>query len=430
MSLKTQGFVQVLRIRNFALLWVAQLVSVIGDWVLTAALLVFVYKLTGEKVIVGKMIIFETLPILLFGYPAGMISDCLNRRKVMIFSDLARAALVMLLVFVRTPNQVWIVYAVAFSCSVFSLLFRPARTASIPNIVPKELLVTANSAATFNETIGMLIGPVIGGALGYSFVRTAYVLDSATFLFSAIILMFAVIPQEKSVVPKHLREIGMEAVDGISFVIRNPALRSLLFIIGLVAVAFGACNVLEVIFAMDDLGLTGGEFGLLLSAAAMGMFVGSLIAGSIGQRSSPSVLLSMGVFGFGIAMVWFSQTHNFYTALIALLILGACNAFTLIGSSTLFQICTPNRLQARAIAMFWILYSAINLLSTYFATVAADFYSVRGVLLLCGILAALDGILGLALLQRCYLGAVPTSPESTEMTVAEQMHSITQTTDT
>lgn len=167
-----------------------------------------------------------------------------------------------------------------------------------------------------------------------------------------------------------------------------------------------------------------------MSAAAMGMFVGSLVAGSIYQRLSPSVLLSVGVFGFGIAMVWFSRTHSFYTALIALLILGACNAFALIGSSTLFQICTPNRLQARAIAMFWILYSAINLLSTYFATIIADFYSVRGVLLLCGVLGALDGILGLALLQRCHLDGAPISPESADMPVAEQMHSITQTTDT
>ncbi|MDH7481195.1 MAG: MFS transporter [Armatimonadota bacterium] len=421
MSLKTQGFIQLFRIRNFTLLWVAQLISVIGDWVLTAALLVFVYKLTGEKVTVGKMIIFEALPVLLFGYPAGMIADCLNRRRVMIFSDLARAGLVLLLLFVRTAESIWIVYFVAFFCGLFSLFFRPARTASIPNIVPKELLMTANSAATFNETVGMLIGPVIGGALGYSFIRTACILDSATFLFSAIALMFTVIPQGKSSMPRRLSELGRESVDGIGFVIRSRTLRSLLLILGLMAVAVGAYNVLEVIFAMDDLKLSGGEFGMLLSAAAMGMFVGSLIAGSISRRFSPAIFLSTGVFGVGLTMIWFSQTHIIHTALMALFMMGVCNAAAIIGCSTLFQLCTPNRLQARAIAMFWTLYSAINLTATYVSTVAADFYSVRGVLMLCGILASLGGILSVAIIPREDLAYESSVPESCKVLAEERM---------
>src|SRR5437762_8156300 len=106
--------IAILRQRNFALLWLGGLVSFAGDWMLFIALPVYVYDLTGSALATGGMFIAQTLPRLLMGSVAGVFVDRWDRRRTMIAADLSRAAILLLLLLVRSADQIWLIYLVAF----------------------------------------------------------------------------------------------------------------------------------------------------------------------------------------------------------------------------------------------------------------------------------------------------------------------------
>ena len=155
----------VLRQRNFALLWSGQLISLIGDWVLVITLPFYVFQVTGSVLASGAMFIVQVLPRVFFGSLAGVFVDRWDRRWTMVGADLSRAALLLVLLAVRSGNLLWIAYAVGTVEALISLFFTPARNALVPNIVSEEDLMAANSLDGIADNITRLIGPPIGGAL-------------------------------------------------------------------------------------------------------------------------------------------------------------------------------------------------------------------------------------------------------------------------
>src|SRR5713101_2598217 len=97
----------VLRQRNFGLLWFGQLISIIGDWVLFVALPFYVYDMTGSALATGTMFAAQLLPSLLLGSLAGVFVDRWNRKRVMIGADVLRGCVLLLLLVVRSPEQLW-----------------------------------------------------------------------------------------------------------------------------------------------------------------------------------------------------------------------------------------------------------------------------------------------------------------------------------
>src|SRR5919199_418218 len=127
-----------LRQRNFALLWAAGLISMLGDWFLFIALPFYVYTLTGSALATGGTFIAESLPSILFGSVAGVFVDRWDRRRTLIVADVVRAILLVGLLAVRSPETVWIVFAISFSQSTIGQFFGPARDALIPRLVGEK----------------------------------------------------------------------------------------------------------------------------------------------------------------------------------------------------------------------------------------------------------------------------------------------------
>jgi MFS family permease len=134
------------------------------------------------------LVIASALPMLLLGPVAGVFVDRWDRKRTMIISDLLRALLVLLCLLVRTPDQVWIYYVVAFLMSCVSRFFFPAQNAALPLIVPdKDELLTANGLMQIVQTAGLLIGPALAGfSIGLWGAQVAFLADSATYLISAV----------------------------------------------------------------------------------------------------------------------------------------------------------------------------------------------------------------------------------------------------
>src|SRR5205085_8207637 len=119
--------------RNFRLLFIGQMISQLGDWFNTVAVYALVLDLTGSATAVAWMMIVQFLPFAVVGPMAGVVVDRVNRRAVMITADILRGIVVLGLLVIRRPDQVWIAYAVTAVMVSASAFFEPARTATIPN---------------------------------------------------------------------------------------------------------------------------------------------------------------------------------------------------------------------------------------------------------------------------------------------------------
>ncbi|MGH2356050.1 MAG: MFS transporter, partial [Chloroflexota bacterium] len=154
--------IAVLRRRDFALLWTAGLISLLGDSVLRVALPFYVYQRTGSPASTGLMVIVETLPQILFGSVAGVFVDRWDRKRTLVVADLLRAGLLLLLPLTTSDNWFWLLYAVAFLQATTGQFFFPARSTPLTRLVDEERLLAANSLEFVNAETIRLIGPPLG----------------------------------------------------------------------------------------------------------------------------------------------------------------------------------------------------------------------------------------------------------------------------
>jgi MFS family permease len=192
----------VLHQRNVVLLLGAGLVSTLGDFFLGIALPFYVYEQTGSVLAMGALAAAGALPRLLLGSVAGVFIDRWDRRRTMIAADLARAALLLMLLAVSGADRVWLVYAVAFCQAALSVFFEPARSALLPHAVPADDLPAANALSATSRTAARLVGPVLGGALVAVFgLPGVVVLDSVSFLVSALMVVLIAVPGSRAASP-------------------------------------------------------------------------------------------------------------------------------------------------------------------------------------------------------------------------------------
>jgi MFS family permease len=189
-TISLRAFARLVRTNaNFRRLWMAQIVSEIGDWFYSLAIYSLLLQFTGRASSVALALIFQVLPNTLTGPIAGVVNDRLRRKQVMIVSDLARAAIVAAMLLVRSRSTVWLVYPLLILESVMWAFFEPARTAVIPNITSEEDLLLANTISSTTWSINLVAGATIGGIalalLGY---QAAFLLNALSFLGSALLI--------------------------------------------------------------------------------------------------------------------------------------------------------------------------------------------------------------------------------------------------
>ncbi len=287
-----------LRRRNFALLWLAGLISIAGDWMLRIALPIYVLTLTGSVLLTSVMVMVTLAPMLCLGLFAGVFVDRWDRRKVMIVTRLAQGVLVLPLVLIDGQDRLWIAYAVAFAQSVLVQFFAPAENALLPSVVEADQLGAANSLNALNNNLGRLIGPVLGGfgaaTLGLGGVA---MVDAATFFVAAGMVWlvtgrFRAVSHERTRVSHELAE-GLRAVRGSRVVL----IIMMIFIVKSVGEGIMA----SLFPALVTGPLRGGanEMGWLMSAQAVGGVLGGLAGTRYARRIRPALLIAVGLTLFG-----------------------------------------------------------------------------------------------------------------------------------
>ena len=183
---------------DFRNLWLASVVSLLGDWFNTIASVMIVNRYTETDLAISWILIAKTLPRFFLGPLAGVLADRVNRKWVMFTSDILRAGIVLSFLFVDRAERVWLIYALTVAQFMVASFFEPASSAILPGLVEGENeLVTANVLGSITWSAMLTLGAAVGGVVAGLFgAETALVIDSATFLVSAGLVLRVKYDQE------------------------------------------------------------------------------------------------------------------------------------------------------------------------------------------------------------------------------------------
>src|SRR5919198_4035942 len=272
---RTASLFTVLRSRELRAFWFSDWVSDAGSFVTFIALAVYVNQLTGSPAAVGLALGLRSIPWFTIGPFAGVLADRLDRRAVMVASNLIRAALVAVLPFV---TDVWAIYVIAFASACFGPLFRSARSALLPLIAPRRELVPALAVIETTHQVLHTVGPAFGGLVVLvAGARWAFFVDAASFVAATAFLVR--IPA-RGRPGGQARTVRHELADGFRRLFQTPPARA--WAILEVPLALGGAGVVALLvpYVRDQLGRPGGEYGIVLAVAGLGTVVSSLIIAS------------------------------------------------------------------------------------------------------------------------------------------------------
>jgi MFS family permease len=287
-------------------LWTASTVSNLGDGVDVAALPLLAASLTRNPTVVAGLAAMAFLPWLVFALVAGALVDRLDRRRVMIVADSARAVLVgVIAITVATGTvHIWLLYVIAFALGMNETLFDNAAQSILPMIVVPDLLETANGQQYAAEVVGnQFVGPPLGGLLFSVAIATPFVLDGVSFALSAILIAtiagsFRTAAASRAAAAPR-RSIRAEVAEGVRWLRRHRLLKTLALLLGLMNLCMNMGFAVFVLFAEQILGLDDRGYGLLLGAMAVGSVLGGLFGARIARRlgSSAALISSIAVTG-------------------------------------------------------------------------------------------------------------------------------------
>ena len=363
--------------RNFRLLWAGQLISLLGDWFSAIPLQVLLLHYTGSASAVAGFIIATMLPGFLLAPMCGVIVDRFPRRAVMIVSDLARAVIALGLLGVRGPETVWVAYACMAMLSVFSVLFDPARSAVLPNIVSKEELVSANALSAVTWSIMLTSGALAGGIVAkYLGTDTVFILNSLSFIVSALFLARMVMPQADA--PQRHPERRNELLEGFRYVRRHPE------IVGALTSKMGwglagGVQVLLPIYGTQLFRLPNDPHGhlttsLLMAAGGIGTAIGPVVARRITGPEPSRIRWAIAVSFLLGAIYYACMAGAPGLALVVLFLLLARfhGSIVWVFSTVLLQLLTEDRYRGRVFAVEVSLFTGAMMLSSVLTGRAID----------------------------------------------------------
>ena len=270
--------------RNLPLVLGAGMISQLGDWALLLGLPLFVYGRTHSIALSGALLTADLLPRLIGSPVMGVLADRWNRRLALVGADLFRAGLLLALLITAAGGPIWLVFVVAVLEASASQLFVAAEGALLPGIVPREHLLRANSLMAVGNNTIRLVGPPLGGLLfAVLGLTAAAIVDSASFVVSASLLLAVRLPgaartasRTDSDAARGVAAFVHELADGARCLLTSRVFEALCVVLVAVMVAQGMLQTLLVPFVIDVLHYDATEFGILAAAQGLGGLLGAL----------------------------------------------------------------------------------------------------------------------------------------------------------
>jgi MFS family permease len=335
-----------LRHRSFALLWLGQTLSRVGDFVYEIALAWWVLEKTGSAETMGLVLVFSITPSLLFLLIGGVAVDRFPRILLMLFSDIGRGvvALVVAALAFSDHMQVWHVFAASLFFGFVMAFFQPAYAAIVPQMVPSNDLPSANALTSISANLGRVVGPALGAAIvGWAGTSTAFAINGVSFLVSSVFL----IPLMRVRIPRPARnadsQVWQEMRQGITTVFASPWLWISILVFSLVNVTLIGPYYVSMPFLVSDfMNADVNRLGLLYSIFPVGFVIGGVWLGRYNKIPRRGVLMyatlvlgaiMLGLYGFHLPL---------WVLIIAALINGIALQFGGLAWTHLLQEKVPN----------------------------------------------------------------------------------------
>lgn len=341
-----------LRNVRFRRLWIGQGVSFVGDAVSTVALVILIVEVAGSAVAVGGALVARLLPTLASPV-AGVLADRLDRRAVLVACDLARAVLVLGLVFARDLATI---YVVVFLIGLARTFFNPTVRAAFPSVVGQAQLTRANALISGTFSVSITIGPALGGLLVAAVgLQTAFLLDAASYLVSAAFLARIPLPR-----PERISDEGFarELRGGLDYLAGARIPLALVAGAFLTVLTTDLTVSAEVFLARETFGVGDMGYGLLVSVWGGGMVVGSTLVAVLGDRLNLVIIYFSSIFVWALALVGTGLSPTFLLALGASAVAGVSNGADNVATDTLLQKRVPDAYLGRVFAVRFLGYSA------------------------------------------------------------------------
>jgi MFS family permease len=344
--------------------WTGQTISNLGSSITLFALPLLVYKLTGSALNLGITTAAEFLPYLLFGLILGAWTDRVDRKRMMIGTDIARALIIasIPLLYAFGLLVVWWIYVVGFIHATLTICFEAGQFAAIPSLVNQDDLVTANGRIQASYSGASVLGPLLAGALVAQVSLPALMLiDAFSFLLSSFSLLL--IKKRFNTGEKRApTSIRSDVVEGLRYVLSHPVLRNISIMMAMVNFVGTTAYAQLIYFAKVRLQASDFQASLLYSAGSLGVVILALAAGPLRKRWSFSTVALGALMLEGILTVVFSLMRMYWMAAVLWTLIGGLGILFNINTSSLRQAIVPNHMLGRVITIAGVLaWSAIPL---------------------------------------------------------------------
>jgi dTMP kinase len=386
---------EVLRSPTYFRLWLAQVVSSTGDWIGLIAILAVAARIWHNSgAAVSLVLAVRVIPGFFLGTVGGVLIDRLDRRKVMVACDLGRASLLLLLPFVES---IFGLVLVSFGLELLTLLWGPAKDASVPSFVDPDQLTSANtfslvaSYATFPlaSIVFAFLTALAGwlgafhdlGAFKLDQEALALLVDACTFLVSAAIVWRLAIPRigrstegRDIDVTQTLRDIKRDIKEGLGFIGREPRVRGIIIGLGLGIIGGGAMIPLGPVFAKEALHGDSAAFGVLMTALGVGAAIGVVALLMLQQRLPREVVFESSLMACGVLMAVAASVTSLFPAALLIGFVGASAGTAYVTGFTALQENVHDEIRGRTFATLYTVIRLCLLLALVVSPLWADFW--------------------------------------------------------
>ncbi len=390
-------------------LWLGEVISQAGDALFQIALLWLVLDLTDSAGLTGLVAMSGYLPVLLFGLLAGALADRLDRRRVLLGCDLARAVLVLAIPLLAAARLLSapLLGLITFLMAVFTAHFNPTRNALIPELVPASELRQANTLIQSGWQLAMLAGPLLAGLLiPLTGELQLFSADGLSYLASfALIWRMRPVPRRDApeAPPRPpagtLRHEAARALAevraGLALAHRDRRIRALLWVTAVDNLfIMGPAIVGTPLFVRQVLGGDSGTYAYLMTAFAAGMLAGSLLLHWLGRHLRDSRLLLWGIVLDGIPFLPLLWVTSFWGAWWTIAIHSLVIPLIIIPRPTLVQRLVPRDFHGRVFSMISVAVTGFSALSVALTGLAAEWVPVPVIFGAIALLASACGLAG------------------------------------
>jgi MFS family permease len=418
-------FAPLLGHRGFRTIWIAAVISGLGDRIAGIALYLLIYDLTGNPVDLGILAATQIVPAILLGPVTGLVCDRASRKGIMVVSDAVSALVVAAIPLATAP---WHVYALATLLGCGRQFAGPARLALLPDVVGREQLGAANSLLMLTRNLVLLVGPALGGALvAWKGTDPAFWFDAVTFVTSAAILALwrfaepavagrplqvavaeagaapaadvgaaptgharataaavAAAPEHGDGLLARIRRLWDEAAEGLVGVWRHDGLRLAFAFFAVLTFVTAMQQPLVVVFVKEVLAGGDVQLGLIISAAGLGGILGAVAGAATVSRGRPLRTIAILTVLDGLLLLVFAFNRSFGVALGLFACFGALATLAQIALATFLQESAPDDRRGRTFGWLGTIVGPLSLAAVFLGPLAASIAGVVAVLAFCG----------------------------------------------